>query len=211
MKFLSGLGAISSALALSMLVAFSAVAFPEIRVGGTKGNDWGSPSYPNWNLPHDCGTHQQRGALFGTTTGAGDEHIWGYEGCDLIPSGKGNDTVYGGKEMDALYGGRGDDKLKGHKGHDHLFGGSGAGIFSGNDLLDTRDGQNERGEIEEVHGADGLDRCFLDPDPDGVKFSGCEYLNGRKSPYPTEKYFNTSEEGNQTERRAEVNQFLRGN
>jgi Ca2+-binding RTX toxin-like protein len=210
MKLLSGLGVFSSALALLMLVAFSAVAFPETRVGGTKGNDWGSPSHPNWNLPHDCGGHQQRGALFGTT-GAGDDRIWGYEGCDLIPAGKGNDTVYGGKEMDALYGGLGNDKLKGHKGHDHLFGGSGPGRFSGNDLLDTRDGENEQGEIEEVHGADGLDRCFLDPDPDGVKFSGCEYLNGRKSPYPTEKYVNTSEEGNQTERRAEVNQFLRGN
>ena len=98
-----------------------------------------------------------------------------------------------------------------HKGHDHLFGSSGPGRFSGNDLLDTRDGENERGEIEEVHGADGLDRCFLDPDPDGVKFSGCEYLNGRKSPYPTDKYVNTSDEGNQTDRRAEVNQFLRGN
>src|SRR5215218_8426896 len=193
MKFLSGVGALSSVLALSMLVAFSAVGFAETRVGGTKGNDWGSPSYPNWNLPHDCGSHEQRGALFGTT-GAGDDRIWGYDGCDLIASGKGNDTVYGGKEMDALYGGRGNDKLKGNKGHDHL--------------LDTRDGENERGEIEEVHGGDGLDRCFLDPDPDGVKFSGCEYLNGRKSPYPTEKYVNTSEEGNQTERRAEVNQFL---
>jgi RTX calcium-binding nonapeptide repeat (4 copies) len=210
MKSLSGLGAFSSVLALSMLVAFSAVGFAETRVGGTKGNDWGSPSYPNWNLPHDCPTHQQRGALFGTTTGAGHERIWGNEGCDLIAAGKGNDTVYGGKEMDALYGGLGNDKLKGDKGHDHLFGGSGAGISSGNDLLDTRDGENERGELEEVHGADGLDRCFLDPDPDGVKFSGCEYLNGRKSPYPTEKYFNTSEEGNQAERRAEVNQFLRG-
>ena len=210
MKFLSGLGAFWSALALSMLVAFSAVALPEIRVGGTKGNDWGSPSYPNWKLPHDCGGHEQRGALF-APTGAGDDRIWGNDGCDLIPSGKGNDTVYGGKEMDALYGGRGNDKLKGHKGHDHLFGGSGPGRSSGNDLLDTRDGENERGDIEEVHGADGLDRCFLDPDPDGVKFSGCEYLNGRKSPYPTDKYVNTSEEGNQTERRAEVNQFLRGN
>src|SRR5215217_5623257 len=174
MKSLSGLGAFSSVLALWMLVAFSAVGFAETRVGGTKGNDWGSPSYPNWNLPHDCPTHQQRGALFGTTTGAGHERIWGNEGCDLIAAGKGNDTVYGGKEMDALY------------------------------------GENERGELEEVHGADGLDRCFLDPDPDGVKFSGCEYLNGRKSPYPTEKYFNTSEEGNQAERRAQVNQFLRG-
>ena len=97
MKLLSSLGALSSALALVMLVAFSAVALPETRVGGTKGNDWGSPSYPNWNLPHDCPTHKQRGALFGTTTGAGEERIWGYEGCDLIASGKGNDTVYGGK------------------------------------------------------------------------------------------------------------------
>src|SRR5215203_2886557 len=167
MKLLSGLGAFSSAFALLMLVAFSAVALAETKVGGTKGNDWGSSSYPNWHLPHDCGGHQQRGALF-APTGAGDERIWGNDGCDLIPSGKGND------------------------------------------LLDTRDGENERGEIEEVHGADGFDRCFLDPDPDGVKFSGCEYLNGRRSPYPTEKYFNTSEEGNQTERRAEVNQFLRG-
>jgi len=208
MKFLSGLGAFSSALALLMLVAFSAVALPETRVGGTKGNDWGSPSYPNWNLPHDCGGHELRGALFGTT-GAGDERIWGNDGCDLIPAGKGNDTVYGGKKMDALYGGRGNDKLKGNKGHDHLFGGSGPGRFSGNDLLDTRDGENERGDIEEVHGADGLDRCFLDPD--GVKFSGCEFLNGQKSPYPTDKYVNTSDEGNQTNRRAEVNQFLRGN
>src|SRR5215212_2339919 len=192
MKFLSALGVFSSALALSMLVAFSAVAFPETRIGGTKGNDWGSPSYPKWNLPHDCGGHELRGALFGST-GAGDDRIWGNDGCDLIASGKGNDIVYGGKKMDAL------------------FGGSGPGRFSGNDLLDTRDGENERGEIEEVHGADGLDRCFLDPDPDGVKFSGCEYLNGRKSPYPTDKYVNTSEEGNQTELRAEVNQFLRGN
>ena len=107
MKFLSALGVFSSALALSMLVAFSAVAFPETRIGGTKGNDWGSPSYPNWNLPHDCGTHKQRGALFGTTTGAGDDRIWGNDGCDLIASGKGNDIVYGGKKMDALYGGRG--------------------------------------------------------------------------------------------------------
>jgi hypothetical protein len=41
MKFLSRLGALSSALALSMIVALSAVAFPETRVGGTKGNDWG--------------------------------------------------------------------------------------------------------------------------------------------------------------------------
>src|SRR5215213_892333 len=201
MKFLSGLGALSSVVALSMLVAFSAVGFAETRVGGTKGNDWGSPSYPNWNLPHDCGSPEQRGALFAPTR-AGDERIWGYDGCDLIPSGKGNDTVYGGN---------GNDKLKGNKGHDHLFGGSGAGISSGNDLLDTRDGENERGEIEEVHGADGLDRCLLDPDPDGAKFSGCEYLNGRKSPYPTDKYVNTSDEGNQTDRRAEVNQFLRGN
>jgi hypothetical protein len=51
MKFLSGLGAFSSTLALLMLVAFSAVALPETRVGGTKGNDRGSPSYPNWILP----------------------------------------------------------------------------------------------------------------------------------------------------------------
>src|SRR5215204_4792043 len=164
MKFLSGLGAFWSALALLMLVAFSAVALPEIRVGGTKGNDWGSPSYPNWNLPHDCGGHEQRGALF-APTGAGDDRIWGNDGCDLIASGKGNDTVYGGKEMDALYGGRGNDKLKGHKGHDHLFGGSGAGISSGNDLLDTRDGENERGEIEEVHGADGLIDVSSTPTP----------------------------------------------
>src|SRR5215204_1250164 len=210
MKFLSGLGAFWSALALSMLVAFSAVALPEIRVGGTKGNDCDSPSYPNLNLHHEFGGYELRGALFGATW-AGNDRIWGNDGCDLIPSGKGNDTVYGGKEMDALYGGRGNDKLKGHKGHDHLFGGSGPGMFSGNDLLDTRDGENERGDIEEVHGADGLARCFLDPDPDGVKFSGCEYLNVRKSPYPTDKYVNTSEEGNQTERRAQVNQFLRGN
>ena len=76
MKFLSALGVFSSALALSMLVAFSAVAFPETRIGGTKGNDWGSPSYPNWNLPHDCGGHELRGALFGST-GAGDDRIWG--------------------------------------------------------------------------------------------------------------------------------------
>src|SRR5215217_3822231 len=210
MKFLCGLGAFSSALALLMQVAFWAVALEETKVGGTKGNEWGSPSYPNWNLPHDCDGHEQRGALFGTT-GAGDDRIWGNDGCDLIASGKGNDTVYGGKEMDALYGGRGNDKLKGHDGHDHLFGGSGSSRSSGNDLLDTRDGENERGDIEEVHGGDGLDRCFLDPDPDGVKFSGCEYLNGRKSPYLTDKYFNTSDEGNQTDRRAEVNQFLRGN
>jgi hypothetical protein len=210
MKFLRGVGAFSCALAIFMLVSFPAVALVETWVGGTKGNDWGSPSYPNWNLPHDCGGHEQRGALFGAT-GAGDARIWGNDGCDLIPSGKGNDTVYGGKEMDALYGGRGNDKLKGHDGHDHLFGGSGLGRSSGNDLLDTRDGENERGEIEEVHGADGFDRCFLDPDPDGVKFSGCELLNGRKSPYPTDKYVNTSDEGNQTDHRAEVNRFLRGN
>jgi Ca2+-binding RTX toxin-like protein len=209
MKFLSGLGAFSSSLALLMLVAFPVVALVETRVGGTKGNDWGSPSYPNWKLPHDCGGHHQRGALFGAT-GVGNDRIWGNNGCDLIPSGKGNDTVYGGKEMDALYGGRGNDKLKGHDGHDHLFGGSGPGRFSGNDLLDARDGENELGEIEEVHGADGFDRCFLDPDSDGVKFSGCEYLNGRKSPYPTDKYVNTSDEGSQTDYRAEVNQFLRG-
>ena len=209
MKFPNGLGAFSKAIALLMLVAFPAAALVETRVEGTKGNDWGSHSYPNWDLPHDCGGHEQRGALFGAT-GAGDARIWGNEGCDLISSGKGNDTVYGGKEMDALYGGRGNDKLKGHDGHDHLFGGSGPGRFSGNDLLDTRDGENEWGEIEEVHGADGFDRCFLNPDPDGVKFSGCEYLNGRKSPYPTDKYVNTSDEGNQTGRRTEVNQFLRG-
>jgi hypothetical protein len=47
MRFVSGLGALSSVLALLMLVAFSPVALPETRVGGTKGNDWGSPSYPN--------------------------------------------------------------------------------------------------------------------------------------------------------------------
>jgi hypothetical protein len=210
MKFLNGLGAFSNALALLLLVAFPAVALVETRVEGTKGNDWGSPSYPNWNLPHDCGGHERRGALFGAT-GAEDARIWGNDGCDLISSGRGNDTVYGGKEMDALYGGRGNDKLKGNKGHDHLFGGSGPGRSSGNDLLDARDGENERGEVEEVHGADAFDRCFLDPDPDGVKFSGCEYLNGRKSPYPPDKYVNTSDEGNQTDRRAEVNQFLQGN
>ena len=103
MKLLSGLGPLSSVLAQLMLVAFSAVALPETRVGGTKGNDWGSPSYPNWHLPKDCGGHEQRGALF-AHTGAGDDRIWGNEGCDLIPSGKGNDTVYGGKEMNELYG-----------------------------------------------------------------------------------------------------------
>jgi hypothetical protein len=144
MKFLSGLGAFWSALALSMLVAFSAVAFPETRVGGTKGNDWGSPSYPNWNLPHDCGGYELRGALFGSI-GAGDDRIWGNDGCDLIASGKGNDIVYGGKKMDALYGGRGNDKLKGHKGHDHLFGGSGAPKWPQESLPDGQVRQHIRG------------------------------------------------------------------
>jgi hypothetical protein len=58
---------------------------------------------------------------------------------------------------------------------------------------------------------DNRPEATLPPHPLRVGFwSGYPNLNGRKSPYPTDECVNTSDGGNQTDRRAEVNQFLRG-
>jgi hypothetical protein len=66
---------------------------------------------------------------------------------------------------------------------------------------------NERGDKEEVRGGPGADRCFLNPDPNGIKMHSCEYLNGEKNPFPSEKYINT-QDGAQKDMREEVNCFL---
>ncbi len=204
MKPLTPLGVII--LSALMLLSVSTVALADV-VMGTDGNQWASNTHPKHPLPDDCGGSGTLGDLGGTPK---SDVIHGHDGCDYIYGKEGNDRIYGGLEMDFIYGGPGNDRVYGEDGHDHLFGGSGPGGPSGNDRLDARDGNNEVGNIEEVHGGSGKDRCYLDSDPDGVKFSGCEFLNGKKNPYPVNQYMNTSDDGPkmQQELRDKVNKYL---
>jgi hypothetical protein len=203
-----------------LLLAGTGVVYAAANHGvqyGTKHNDWGppksqadgSPPHDNWPLPNDCGNKGRRGDI-APKMGAHANHIKGRDGCDFFWAGDGNDVVYLGKEMDAGYGGGGNDRIFGEKGHDHLFGDTARGAPAGNDYLDTRDGIDEKGNKEEVFGGGGTDRCFLNPDPDGVKFNDCEFLNGSKNPWghSADRYINTGKDGNQTELRKKVNQYL---
>ena len=61
--------------------------------------------------------------------GAGDDHIHGETGDDVIYGGKGNDTIQDGFGDDRLIGGKGDDFLGGDLGNDVMTGGKGADIF----------------------------------------------------------------------------------
>ena len=56
--------------------------------------------------------------------GAGDDHIQGGRGNDVLVGGSGNDHIHGGDGMDILIGGTGKDKLHGGRGNDLLIGGS---------------------------------------------------------------------------------------
>lgn len=63
--------------------------------------------------------------------GAGNDHIKGGRGNDVLVGGAGEDNLYGGAGNDILIGGDGKDKLKGGRGDDLLIGGSAA---DGDDL-----------------------------------------------------------------------------
>jgi hypothetical protein len=183
--------------------------------GPTHGTSDGSPEHVAWPIPHDCGDgkHQRHDTRRGDLKGTAEaDRLWGHDGCDFFWANAGNDVVFLGKEMDAGYGGVGDDRIFGNRGHDHLFGDGAKSHPHGNDYLHTRDGIDEVGNVEEIHGGGGVDRCFFDPDPDGHKFSECEYLNGKKNPWGhgPDRYINTSDKGNHPELRAEVNKFLGG-
>jgi len=56
--------------------------------------------------------------------GAGNDHIKGGRGNDVLVGGAGNDDLQGGSGADILIGGIGKDKLKGGRGNDLLIGGS---------------------------------------------------------------------------------------
>lgn len=177
------------------------VAYAKYQVNGSDRNNWGPiHEHKNWPLPDDCGGKRQGQILY---SGKKVHAMRGRDGCDFMRGGPDNDLMRGGGEMDTMYGGVGNDRIIGNKGHDHLFG------DEGNDYLGTRDGNNEKMHFEETRGASGTDRCWLDSDPDGVKFTDCEYLNGKRNPWGgSDKYINTSEEGYQTDLRGEINRYL---
>jgi Ca2+-binding RTX toxin-like protein len=200
------------------VLALAGVAYAAVSQG-TKHSDWGpakgtsdgSPDHPNWPMPDDCGDgkHDRHDTRRGDMTGTdGPDHLHGHDGCDFFWAHGGNDVVHLGPEMDAGYGGLGNDRIFGGRGHDHLFGDVAPKRGGGNDYLNTRDGRNERGNVEEIHGGPGFDRCFLDADPDGVKFQSCEKLNGVKNPFgPPSKYYNTAD-GPHKDMRGKVNRYL---
>jgi hypothetical protein len=64
--------------------------------------------------------------------------------------------------------GFGDDWIQASKGHDHLWGNE------GNGYLDTSDGIDEPGNVEEIMSAEGIDKCVLD-DPGAVAYN-CEIM-----------------------------------
>jgi len=80
--------------------------------------------------------------------GAGNDHIFGGSGNDLLIGGAGNDHLNGGAGNDILHGDQGNDKLEGGDGNDilvggagndHLIGGAGLDMLiggAGNDNLD---------------------------------------------------------------------------
>jgi Ca2+-binding RTX toxin-like protein len=80
--------------------------------------------------------------------GAGNDHLTGGSGNDLLIGGAGNDHLNGGSGDDLLRGNQGNDKLQGgdgndilvgDAGNDHLIGGAGRDLLiggAGNDNLD---------------------------------------------------------------------------
>ncbi len=138
-------------------VAFAALA--KNLIVGTKGRGSG----PGKSTPPDCRPpcgKQIRG------TNRSDE-IHGLRGWDKIHANRG-DEVYGGSGMDQIYGRFGDDWIQASKGHDHLWGNE------GNGYLDTSDGIDEPGNVEEIMSAEGIDKCVLD-DPGAVAYN-CEIM-----------------------------------
>ncbi|MGE3905953.1 MAG: calcium-binding protein, partial [Reyranellaceae bacterium] len=97
-------------------------------------------------------------AANGTSTGSGDDLLYGGAGQDTIFGGAGDDTIYGGSGDDYVYGGQGDDLI--------FDDGSAMGFFSaeGDDIVVmnfNNPGLNKALSITGVDGpADGADQVY---------------------------------------------------
>jgi Ca2+-binding RTX toxin-like protein len=85
-----------------------------------------------------------RAINFNTTTGAGNDLVYGQDGMDVILGQQGADVLYGGNGDDILIGGSnvagaldGDDGIDGGAGHDAIAGDN-ANIYYRPDILDPR-------------------------------------------------------------------------
>lgn len=118
--------------------------------------------------------------LTGTTTGAGNDDLYGIEAvvgsdyADLIygdsqanfhTGGTGNDTLNGMNSDDLLYGDTGNDKLDGSDDDDTLYGSDGADTIYGGDDLDTLDGGSG---ADLMYGGAGDDIFIVDEAGDTV-------------------------------------------
>ncbi len=107
--------------------------------------------------------------------GAGNDHIKGGRGDDVLSGGSGKDKLYGRNGNDILIGGIGKDKLKGGRGDDLLIGGSAASEndFASLDaaLTDWTSGDlagalvdlgaiTDDGDKDDLKGEKGIDELF---------------------------------------------------
>jgi hypothetical protein len=114
--------------------------------------------------------------------GPGDDKLQGDQAVDVFHGGAGKDEIDGGGGADQLFGDAGDDYLKGGTGDDQLDGGSGKDVLEGdghlycacdggNDTINSRDGEYDRGtcgagydtvisdSIDNITGGEGLNSC----------------------------------------------------
>jgi Ca2+-binding RTX toxin-like protein len=69
--------------------------------------------------------------------GAGNDHLIGDDGNEILAGGAGNDTIEASGGDDVLIGGRDRDSLSGGNGSDLLRGGGGQDFLNGDDGIDT--------------------------------------------------------------------------
>ena len=114
--------------------------------------------------------------VFTSTTGTGNDWIYGTPAADTLSGSAGNDIICGGANSDFIFGNSGNDELHGEAGSDTIYGddfGSGNGAASdGDDLIfggpesDTMLGNGGRDDIrggagasDSGDGGNGADTC----------------------------------------------------
>jgi Ca2+-binding RTX toxin-like protein len=144
----------------SVLQAESAGLAGEIRINGTKGNDF----------------------LVGTNS---DDQIFAFDGDDIVLGRAGNDQIFGGNGRDLIIASLGDDVVEGEAGNDQIFGGSGNDILNGGDGIDRilgdigNDDINGGGDGDVLFGGVGDDRIFGGSGNDSIfGEDGNDNLNG---------------------------------
>ena len=92
-----------------------------------------------------------------TTTGSGDQVVYGRGGDDAISTGSGNDAIYAGSGDDTVTAGAGDDTIYGGTGNDSLTGGDGSDTFAVTALegADTIDGGSGWTDVIDLMGFSG--------------------------------------------------------